>query len=85
MRVAVLENEKAHQKTMSDIFERANVEATIFGTAKEFDMAVTTESFDALVLQWCLQDTTSIQKVRALRRAGTHTPVLIATGTCQPV
>lgn len=79
MRVAVLEDDEVQQKNLGEVFARADIEAKIFGTGKEFSFAMRRESFDAMVLDWTVPDTTGIELLRSLRDSGTRIPVLFAT------
>ena len=79
MRVAILEDDLAQQKNLSDIMSRASIEAKIYGTGKEFTFALRRESFDAMVLDWTVPDTTGIELLKGLRVNGSRIPVLFAT------
>ncbi|MGB7184551.1 MAG: response regulator transcription factor [Burkholderiaceae bacterium] len=79
MRVALLEDDLIQQKTLSDILSRANIEAKIFGTGKDFSFALRRESFDVMVLDWTVPDTTGIELLKSLRVSGARVPVLFAT------
>jgi len=79
MRVAILEDDLSQQKNLSDIMSRADIEAKIYGTGKEFSFALRRESFDAMVLDWTVPDTTGIELLKSLRVNGSRIPVLFAT------
>lgn len=79
MRVAILEDDLSQQKNLSDIMSRAEIEAKIYGTGKEFSFALRRESFDAMVLDWTVPDTTGIELLKSLRLNGSRIPVLFAT------
>ncbi len=79
MRVAILEDDLAQQKNLSDVMSRANIEAKIYGTGKEFSFALRRESFDVMVLDWTVPDTTGIELLKGLRVNGSRIPVLFAT------
>lgn len=79
MRIAVLEDDLMQQKTLSDVFERAGIEANIFSTGREISHALRRESFDAIVLDWTVPDTTGVTLLRGIRTGGLRTPVLFAT------
>jgi len=79
MRVAVLEDDLAQQKTLGDALANAKIEAQIFGTGKDFSFAMRRESFDVLVLDWTVPDTTGYELLKSLRAGGTRVPVLFAT------
>jgi DNA-binding response OmpR family regulator len=79
MRVAVLEDDVAQQKTLGDALANAGIEAKIYGTGKDFSFALRRESFDALVLDWTVPDTTGYEMLQTLRSGGNQVPVLFAT------
>lgn len=79
MRVAVLEDDLIQQQTMGEALSGADIEAKIFGTGKEFGFAMRRESFDAMVLDWTVPDTTGIEVLKSLRDTGMRVPVLFAT------
>lgn len=79
MRVAVLEDDLVQQQSMQEALSKANIEAKIFGTGKDFGFALRRESFDAMVLDWTVPDTTGIEVLKSLRETGTRIPVLFAT------
>ncbi len=79
MRVAVLEDDVIQQKTLGDVLAKAQIEAKIYGTGKDFSFAMRRESFDAMVLDWTVPDTTGIELLKSLRDNGTRVPVLFAT------
>ncbi|MGB7302553.1 MAG: response regulator transcription factor [Burkholderiaceae bacterium] len=79
MRVAVLEDDVVQQKTLEGALAVAGIDAKIFGTGKEFKFGTRRESFDAMVLDWTVPDTTGIEVLRSLRSAGVNVPVLFTT------
>ena len=79
MRVAVLEDDLAQQKTLSDALSQAKIEAKIYGTGKDFSFATRRESFDVFVLDWTVPDTTGYDLLKSLRAGGTQVPVLFVT------
>ena len=79
MRIAVLEDDPVQQKNISDILTKADLESRIYGTGKEFTFALRRESFDAIVLDWTVPDTTGIELLKSIRTGGMRTPVLFAT------
>ncbi|MFK7964182.1 MAG: response regulator transcription factor [Burkholderiaceae bacterium] len=79
MRVAILEDDLSQQKNLAEIMSRADIEAKIYGTGKEFSFALRRESFDVMVLDWTVPDTTGIELLKSLRVNGSRIPVLFAT------
>lgn len=79
MRVAVLEDDVVQQKTLEGALAVAGIDAKIFGTGKEFKFGTRRESFDAMVLDWTVPDTTGIEVLKSLRGAGVTIPVLFTT------
>lgn len=79
MRVAILEDDISQQKNLTDLMSRAGIDAKIYGTGKEFIFALRRESFDVMVLDWTVPDTTGIELLKGLRVNGSRIPVLFAT------
>lgn len=79
MRVAVLEDDLAQRQTIEAALARAGIACHVYGTAREFRFALRRESFDLLILDWHLPDTTGIEVLQELRAGGNRTPVLFAT------
>lgn len=79
MRVAVMEDDGVQQQAISNALERAGIDHFVYGTGKEFNFALRRESFDLLILDWMVPDTTGIDVLRNLRAQGQQTPVLFAT------
>lgn len=79
MRVAVLEDDVVQQQAVQGALALAGIEAKVFGTGKEFKFGTRRESFDAMVLDWTVPDTTGIEVLRSLRSAGVTVPVLFTT------
>ncbi len=79
MRIAVLEDDPVQQKNIGDMLSKANIESRVYATGKDFSFALRRESFDAMVLDWTVPDTTGIELLKGLRISGTRIPVLFAT------
>ena len=79
MRVAVLEDDVVQRQTIESALGRAGIDSLVYGTGRDFRHALRRESFDVLILDWHLPDTTGIEVLQAIRAAGERTPVLFAT------
>lgn len=79
MRVAILEDDELQQRAIRRALESADMDVSVFGTGKEMIFALRRDSFDCLVLDWTLPDTTGIELLKSMPTAQRRIPVLFAT------
>ncbi|MEZ5738444.1 MAG: response regulator transcription factor [Burkholderiaceae bacterium] len=79
MRVAVLEDDEIQQRTIRDALTSAGMDVKIYGTGRELTFALRRESFDVMILDWTVPDTTGIELLKSLPVTNQRAPVLFAT------
>lgn len=79
MRVAILEDDELQQRAIRRALESADMDVSVFGTGREMIFALRRDSFDCLVLDWTLPDTTGVELLKSLPTTQRRIPVLFAT------
>ncbi|MEZ5651456.1 MAG: response regulator transcription factor [Burkholderiaceae bacterium] len=79
MRVAILEDDELQQRAIGRALESAGMDVSLFGTGRDMMFALRRDSFDCLVLDWTVPDTTGVDILRNLPTQQRGVPVLFAT------
>jgi len=79
MRLLVVEDHEVFAKGIKRAFEQTGYVVDIVGDCEEADAAVTTVTYDAMILDRGLPDRDGVSFLQDLRRAGNAIPVLLLT------
>lgn len=79
MRVAVLEDDADHAALVTGALHQGGHTAVVYDTGARFLQAMARETFDVLVLDWMLPDTTGLDVLDQVREREIHVPVLFVT------
>ena len=79
MRVALLEDDTDHAALLTQAMLAAGHGCEVYTTGARFMQAMVRETFDVLVLDWMLPDTTGLEVLDWLRELQDRTPVLFVT------
>ncbi len=79
MRVALLEDEPDHAALVTRALDSGGHSYVVYVTGARFQQAMVRETFDVLMLDWMMPDTTGLAVLDWLRQLENHTPVLFLT------
>lgn len=79
MRIAVLEDDPDHAALVTQALDAAGHTHAVYNTGARFMQAMVRETFDVLVLDWMMPDTTGLAVLDWLRQLENHTPVIFVT------
>lgn len=80
MRIGILEDEPDHASLLVGILAPAGHSCHVVATGGDFFQALARDSYDLLILDWTVSDTTGITVLNTLRERSVATPVLFVTG-----
>ncbi len=84
MRIALLEDDPAQTELMQSWMNEAGYSASDFSTGKDFQEGLSANTYDLLVVDWNLPDTTGVEMVKWVRQTiDWHIPVLFITSRDQ--
>jgi len=79
MRILVVEDEKKVARALREGLEDEGFEVRLSATGEDAFFQVTSETFDLVLLDWLLPGRSGIEILKALRKRGQATPVLLLT------
>jgi DNA-binding response OmpR family regulator len=79
LRVALLEDEPDHAALVTRALDQGGHSHVVFSTGARFQQAMVRETFDVLILDWMMPDTSGLDVLDWLRQLENHTPVLFLT------
>ncbi len=79
-RLLIIEDDESLSNTMQDWFKAQNMEPEAVTTAREGMEKLTFYSYDVVIVDWGLPDSTGIALLKEYRGKGGITPVLMLTG-----
>ena len=80
LHILLIDDEKAIQRSVRAILERENIQVTCCGSASEADTALTSASYDLILLDLGLPDMDGFEFLSSLRARKILTPVIILSG-----
>lgn len=79
MRIAIVEDDSVQAQQLTQWFVEAGHNVHGYSNGNSFNQAITRESFDLIVLDWNLPDTTGIELLKKLRSSNIPVPVIFMT------
>lgn len=80
MRIGILEDDPAHASQLTSILTPAGHGCSVYQSGSQFLYALAHESFDLLILDWMVPDTSGISILERIRERSHVLPVLFVTG-----
>ncbi len=79
MKILIVEDEKRLAQHLQVLLEENDYQVTVADDGKEAWEQVTTNAFDAIVLDWLLPELSGLEICERLRKRGDKTPILFLT------
>jgi DNA-binding response OmpR family regulator len=80
MRIGILEDEPDHASQLVGILASDGHSCHVLATGSDFFHALARDSYDLLILDWMVPDTTGLKVLVTLRERSIATPVIFVTG-----